>query len=172
MRYKCSICGAVHNDWPALTFDSPSNYNELTQEEKNDLASLNSDFCVISYPDQTDRFIRVVMFQKVIDHPEPLHYGVWASLSEASFSDYEANFEDNAHLATYFGYLCNNIPGYNGTLSIRSNVQQIKGNTRPELIPHADQMEHSFVRDYYIGISIQEAEKRIHRSIDTREMGA
>jgi len=37
MRYKCSFCGQEHDEWPALTFSSPTAYNGLTNEEKRNL---------------------------------------------------------------------------------------------------------------------------------------
>lgn len=88
MKYTCSCCGQEHDEWPALTFSSPTSYNELTDKEKKELGQLSNDFCVITYPDQTDRFIRCTLTQKVTDHCENLDYGIWVSLSEQSYQDY------------------------------------------------------------------------------------
>ena len=92
-KYNCSVCGKIHEEWPALTFDSPDNYNELSVSEKETLGYLDSDFCVINYEDQIDRFIRCILIQKVNDHCEDLHYGLWVSLSEKSYIDYKENFD-------------------------------------------------------------------------------
>jgi len=40
-----------------------------------------------------------------------------------------------------------------------------KGNERPEIFPHKN-FAHDFVRDFYNGISKQEAERRIHRMLE------
>src|SRR4051812_22162386 len=106
MKYKCSNCGQEHVEWPALTFSSPAQYNELTDEEKKTIAFLDNDFCVIKYSDQTDHFIRCTLTLKVIDHCENLEYGVWVSLKEESYNDYLTNFKNEEHITQYFGWLC------------------------------------------------------------------
>lgn len=162
MVYTCSVCGQVHEGFPALAFDAPYFYHILSEEDKREIAELDDDFCIIRHPGQTDRFIRVVLTQRIIDFPETLEYGVWVSLSEKSFNDYKEHYNTNNHLTTYFGYLSNQLPGYEKTLSIRTNVQTATGDSRPEIFPHDDQMDNPFVKDYFDGISREEAEKRIH----------
>jgi hypothetical protein len=156
----CSTCGQTHEEWPALAFISPDNYDMLSEEDKQNIGELNSDFCVINHPEQIDRFIRTTLFQKVVDHCEELNYGLWVSLSEKSFSDYNENFNNEDHEVQYFGWLSNDIPGYDFEESIPMTVYTSKGNSRPVIIPHSD-FDHPFVKDYYNGISKQEAEKRI-----------
>src|SRR5450755_2323923 len=82
VKYACSSCGQEHEGWPALTYSSPTNYDTLSDEDKQNIGKLDRDFCVIIYPDQTDRFIRCTLTQKVIDHCTDLKYGLWALLSE------------------------------------------------------------------------------------------
>jgi hypothetical protein len=162
--YVCSECGKAHSDWPALTFKSPTNYDLLTDQEKSELGKLDSDFCEIHYESQVDRFIRVTLTQKVNDTCEDLDYGLWVSLSEKSYSDYKANFDNTKHETGYFGWLCSNIPEYEDTMSIPCDVLTKTGNSRPEIFPHQD-FNHPFVRDYYDGISKAEADKRINDMI-------
>lgn len=159
MKYKCTTCGEEHDEWPALAFYSPYHYHNLEEAQKT-AAKLADDFCVITYSDQTDYFIRCTLTQKVNNHCEDLDYGLWVSLSEKSFLDYQENFDNENHTVQYFGWLCSSIPGYETTLSIPTNVKTRKDNQRPEIIPH-DDFDHPFVKDYYNGISKEEAEKRI-----------
>jgi hypothetical protein len=161
MSFKCKVCGEVHDNWPALAFDAPLNYSQLTEVQKDEIAHLDSDFCTIRYEDQTDRFIRCTLAQKVNNHSDNLDYGVWVSLSQKSFDDYQENFDNENYEAGYFGYLSNNIPGYPNTLNIYMNVFAQRGNSRPNAVPQ-DTFVHPFVTDYYNGISKAEAEKRIH----------
>lgn len=161
IEYTCSVCGENHNEWPALTFYSPASYNELTNEEKNLIGKLDSDFCTIKYEDQIDRFIRVVLKQNVNNSDQNLDYGLWVSLSEKSYSDYMENFNNDNHEEQYFGWLNSRIPEYENTMNIPTTVSTKRGNERPEIIPYED-FEHEFVKDYYNGISREEAEKRIH----------
>ena len=158
--FKCPVCGQMHSEWPALTFKSPANYDFLSAQEKSELGRLDSDFCEIHYEDQIDRFIRVTLTQKVNDICENLDYGLWVSLSEKSYSDYQENFDSENHETSYFGWLCSNIPEYESTLSIPCDVITKTGNSRPEIFPHKD-FDHPFVKDYYNGITKKEAEQRI-----------
>jgi hypothetical protein len=159
-KYTCINCGKKHEEWPALTFTSPTPYDNLSDQNKQIIAELNGDFCSIRYPDQTDRFIRCTLTQKVVDHCEDLDYGLWVTLSERSFQDYSDNFNNENHLTKYFGWLANDLLEYEFKDSIPTTVFTRSNNDRPEILPHRD-FEHPFVRDYYDGITKQEAEKRI-----------
>jgi hypothetical protein len=164
MKYICSKCGQEHEGRPAIAFDSPHQYERLNQEDKKSIATLSPDLCVIKHEDQTDRFIRTVLHQKVNDDCQTLDYGVWVSLSEKSFKDYVDNYDNEDYRATYFGFLSNNLTGYLDTISIRSNVV-LRGKIRPEVIPHDDQLEHDFVKDYYQGIDKTTADGRVKEAL-------
>jgi len=165
VKYRCSYCGKEHEEWPALGFNSPDPYHFLSDEEKQEIAELDSDFCVIKYSDQIDRFIRCTFTQMVTDHCEDLEYGVWVSLSEKSFNDYKENYNDEDYEATYFGWLSNSIPRYSFEQSIPLNVVTQKGNERPRIEPHSS-FQHPFIDDCYNGITKAEAEKRINNMIN------
>ncbi|MBI3220529.1 MAG: DUF2199 domain-containing protein [Bacteroidetes bacterium] len=160
IKYTCSCCGKEHDEWPALTFKSPDPYHTLSQTDKDNIAEISDDFCIVKHPDQTDRFIRCTLTQKINDHCKGLDYGLWVSLSERSYNDYSENFKNENHEATYFGWLCNSIPEYVFNESIPTSVFTRTGKQRPEIVPHKD-FDHPFVKDYYNGISKQEAESRI-----------
>jgi hypothetical protein len=171
IKYTCSCCGQEHEEWPALTYNSPTPYDLLSDEDKKNIAELDSDFCVIRHPEQIDRFIRGTLTQKVVDHCENLDYGLWVSLSEKSFQDYFDNFKNENHETKYFGWLSSDLPDYDFKESIPTTVYTLTGNQRPEIVPHEDH-EHPFVRDYYNGITKVEAERRIKEmleGIDERE---
>lgn len=164
IKYICSYCGKEHVEWPALTFIAPDNYAALSQKEKETIGEIDSDFCIIKHADQTDRFIRCTLTQKVNDHCENLEYGLWVSLSEKSFDDYAENYNNENHLTKYFGWLCNDIPEYVFHQSIPTTVFTRSGNKRPEIVPY-DDFDHPFVNDYYDGISKKEAENRINKML-------
>jgi hypothetical protein len=161
IKYTCNNCGKEHKEWPALTYISPTNYDTLSEEDKQNIAELTSDFCIITHPDQTDRFIRCTLTQKVIDHCEDLEYGLWVSLSEKSFNDYSENFINENHEAKYFGWLCNDLPDYEFPESIPTTVFTRTGGSRPYIVPH-ENFDHPFVKDFYNGITKAEAERRIN----------
>jgi hypothetical protein len=160
ITFICDCCGKEQESWPAITYNSPFVYNNLSLEEKENLAVIDEDFCVIKHSDQADRFIRCVLIQKVNDHCQNLEYGFWVSLSEKSFENYLQNFDNEDHETQYFGWLSNYIPQYDFSNSIPTTVVTKKGNHRPEIFPH-DDFDHPFVKDYYKGITKEEAEKRI-----------
>jgi len=167
-KYKCSVCDEVHENWPALTYNSPTPYHNLTKKEKETIVAFSSDFCVIENSDQTDRFVRVILKQTVNDYDDTLEYGLWVSLSEKSFINYSENYSEENHETQYFGWLCNDLPDYDNSISIPTTVVTKPGNERPEIFPHKD-FDHQFVRDYYNGITKQEAEKRIHKMLNIVE---
>jgi len=160
IKFKCSCCGEIHEEWPALTYISPDNYNCLSENDKKKIGYLDNDFCIIKHNDQINRFIRCTLTQKVNDNCQDLDYGLWVSLSEKSFLDYEKNFKKETEENGYFGWLCNDIIDYDFSESIPMDVLTRKNGERPRLIPHKD-FDHPFVKDYYNGISKEEAEKRI-----------
>jgi len=163
--FKCPKCGQTHTDWPALAFNSPVYYNELSDNEESETGTLNDDFCEIQRDDHIDRFIRVTLTQKLNDACETLEYGLWVSLSERSYEDYKENFNNQNHETGYFGWLCSNIPQYGETTSIPCDVVTKTRNSRLEIFPHQD-FDHPFVKDYYQGISKQEAENRIQEMLN------
>jgi len=170
ITYTCTCCGKEHTDWPALAYDSPMYYAELSEEDKQKIATLSSDFCVITRPDQTDRFIRCTLSQKIIGDCQTLEYGLWSSLSEKSYQDYTDNYDNNDHEATYFGWISNQLPGYTYDDSIPANIITRKNGGRPEIVPH-ESFDHPFVRDYYNGITKAEAERRIHNTFNNIQGG-
>jgi len=165
IKYTCSCCGKEHEEWPALVYVSPTDYETLSEEDKKNLAQLRTDFCIITYADETDKFIRCTLTQKVIDYCQDLEYGLWVSLSDKSFQDYSDNFKNENYEAKYFGWLSNDLPGYDFTEdSIPTTVFTRTGGNRPEIVPHKG-FDHPFVNDYYNGITKTEAERRIQEML-------
>lgn len=171
IKYTCSCCGKTHEAWPVLTFDSPTSFHNLSAREKKAIGKIDQDFCIIRHASQTDRFIRCTLTQKIIDHCESLKYGLWVSLSEKSFADYSANFDNENHETGYFGWLSNNLPDYDFNKSIPTDVFTRTKKQRPEIVPHQD-FDHPFVRDYYNGITKAEAERRIKAMLTVRQSDA
>jgi hypothetical protein len=174
MKFTCNTCGQVHEQWPAIAFESPTSYNVLSDNMKKHIGKLRNDLCIVRHPEQTDRFIRGTLTLKVIDYCEDLDYGVWVSLSEKSFQEYSENFNNHSHNAKYFGWLSNDIPEYEILESIPTTVFTRLTGLRPEIVPH-DGFEHPLVYDYYHGITKVEAEKRIQamlKVVHERRKGA
>jgi len=166
MPFVCSVCGKTHDEYPALAFDAPHYYHILSNDDKAAIATLTEDYCVIEHSDQTDRFIRAVLIMPIVGSEETLHYGIWVSLSEKSFNKYLDDFKEDNEGEGFFGFLCNQIPGYDNTLSLKTDVIcGAKGN-RPRVYPHQDQLDNPFVYDFYHGVAVEEAERRVHALMD------
>lgn len=164
IEYRCSTCGQVHDQLPALGFSAPYYYDVLSDQDKVEMAEISSDFCIIRHPEQIDRYIRATLTIQIMDACEDMDYGVWVSLSEKSFNEYQAEFKENTAGKTYFGRLCNAIPDYEETtLGLHVNVITRSEGFRPDLMPH--QSEHLLIKDWKKGISIAEAEKRVEKVI-------
>lgn len=162
--FICTECGKVHEDYPSLAYSGPVYYSELNENERNEIAKLTSDTCIIDYSDQINRFIRVTLSQKINSNCKDLNYGFWVSLSEESFENYCSNFNNPDHKAGYFGWISNNLEGYENTLNIPVDIHTQPNGQRPGAVPHHDH-NHPFVIDYYKGIPKEEAEKRINTII-------
>jgi hypothetical protein len=163
MPYQCTVCGQLHDDIPAFAFISPHYYHILSDEDKSTMAKLSEDWCIIRHDTQTDHFIRAVLQLPIADTDEIFEYGVWVSLSEKNFGHYMDNFNEDIEGTTFFGYLSSQIPGYENTLSIKTNVVCGPKGQRPYVIPHQDQQDNTLVHDYYHGITPEEADQRIHQ---------
>lgn len=160
-KSECSVCG-LENDWPIMTIDSPIYYHQLNEEQKKQNGILGNDFCEIKYGDQKDRFVRAILSFKVKDHAEKLQYNLWVSLSEQSYLNYMENRKESNFQATYFAWLANLLPEYDHEIiKIPARVFIQNGAEFPELSLDPSN-NHPLVHDFLNGISITEAEKRIH----------
>lgn len=164
MKYICKCCGDEKEDWPAIAYQSPFPYNNLSDEELGN-AELSSDLCIIKYPDEICYFIRAILVQEVTESCQDLEYGVWVSLSEKSYNEYVENYNNENFEGEYFGWLASYFPDYEFNQSIPTDV--IVNNTigRPFIYPH-ESNDHPFVKDFYSGISEEEAERRINKVLN------
>jgi len=165
IKYRCTSCGQIHQNLPAIGFSAPFHYTSLSESQRKEIATLTSDFCIISYGDQTDRFIRTVLTIPITDYCEDLDYGLWVSVSEKTFDTYKASYLEDCKENVYFGMVCNEISDYKvSTLNLHVNVNTRNGNIRPEIIPHV--CEHDLGKDFENGISYETALKRIDKAFN------
>lgn len=167
MAFLCTCCNEMHDERPAIAARQPDAYRHLSEEEKIAYhAECDSDFCVIRYPQQTDYFIRTCLEIPIEGETETLEYGVWVSLSEKSFADYQTHYPkswQDFEEKVYFGWLNTHIPDYEWD-NIPMKVVTRNG-IRPIVYPDPA-FAHALVGDVYHGISAAEADARIHRLLD------
>lgn len=164
--YTCSCCGKRHEGSPSFSFAAPTYYESLSEEEREKSASLTSDLCTITYGDQMDRFIRVVLEIPILGVTDPFMWGIWVSLSAGSFERYTSTWGEHDESDSYFGWFSNVLPYYPNTINLKTNVRPRNGGLRPYLeLQDTDHPLSVHVRD---GLTIQEAqsiaEHVLHRS--------
>jgi hypothetical protein len=153
--YRCTQCEKVHEGLPAIAYDAPLAYSELSEDDRIDKAMLTDDLCGI---DGEHWFVRAVLEIPVIGHAENLEWGVWGSLSEANFRRYRETFddEDQSKLGPMFSWFSSRLAGYPDTLNLRCHIVPRDGRQRPLVEFHPDD-HHALILDQRHGISLERA---------------
>jgi hypothetical protein len=153
--YRCTHCEKMHEGLPSIAFDAPYYYYLLTDSERAARTTLTEDFCTV---DEEEFFVRAVLEVPVIGHTERLTWGVWGSLSQASFERYRGTFNDHdqAKLGPMFSWFASHLPDYPETLNLRCRLVPRNGRQRP-LIEFAPDQEHELIADNENGISLERA---------------
>jgi hypothetical protein len=153
--YRCTKCEKVHEGLPAIAFDAPLPYYQLSEEDRVENAVLTDDLCGIA---GEHWFVRAVLEVPVIGHREKLEWGVWGSLSEESFMLYRDSFEDDdqSRLGPMFSWFSSRLPEYPDTANLRCRVVPRDGRQRP-LIEFPPDDEHALALDVRNGISLERA---------------
>ncbi len=128
---NCFCCGEVF-DGPPLSwhFEAPDVWQSLSPEDRDALGQLSSDQCIIN---DEDYFVRGLIEIPIEGCDEVFALGVWVSLSKTNFDRACELWEDENRInePPYFGWLCNSIPGYPGTLNLKTLVHTREVGLRP-----------------------------------------
>jgi len=151
--FRCRSCGKLHEGSPSFGFPAPLYYLQLPESERERRAKLTSDTCVI---DDEDRFIRSCLEIPIHGVDEPFLWGVWVSLSEASFQHYLDTWDEPDETARYFGWLSNRLPFYPDTLNLKTHVRPRRGGERPSLT--LEDNAHLLCIDWSRGIDVARAQ--------------
>lgn len=158
--FKCSCCGETHEGSPSIGYRMPDQYASLSEEQQATTGTLSEDLCTITHEDGVDRFIRAVLEVPIHGVEEPFLWGVWVSLSEKSFNRYLETYDDPVEGDGFFGWVCNEIPGYPFDESRPADVRVQLGRRRPRVVLHrADDERDPLVIDQVHGISIARAQE-------------
>ena len=111
--WTCSCCGRSFNSLPMnYAFAVPANWFALSEAERvNTRSKLDANLCVI---DRKEYYVRGCLEIPVSDSPEIFVWGVWVSVSEASFRNVLDHWTSpiDPDEPPRFGWLCNWIRGY------------------------------------------------------------
>lgn len=156
--FKCSCCGKIHEGSPSFSYPEPLYVASLSEEErKRDIEKSNDDLFVVKYEGGCHHFVRVVLEIPIHGCDEPFTWGVWVSLSEQSFNRYVETWDDVDESDSYFGWFNNELPYYDQSVSIKTQVRPRKGGIRPYLELEEGSCE--LADDLYNGISVEKAQK-------------
>lgn len=149
-RFHCAACGAWHEGMPSFAAPMPDYCMAMPAADRAKRCVLTSDICVV---DETHRFVRGCVEIPVLGSSQAFVWGLWVSLSEASFATYRSLYENRkrSHAGPFFGFLANEIGPYQGTLGLKTNVHLRDDGMRPliELEP----TDHPLALEQVNGIS-------------------
>jgi hypothetical protein len=154
--FTCSCCGQVHEGSPSFGYKAPMHYDQLSDEDKESIATLSDDLCKIEHPEGTDYFARVILELPIHGVEEPFLWGVWVSLSQESFETYTASWGTNNESDSYFGWFSNRLPYYPDTINLKTNVRPRNGGSRPHIELQA--CDHLLADHFHNGLTVEQAQ--------------
>src|SRR5689334_10986230 len=128
--FQCSCCGATIPGPPmSWSFDAPVPWTALSDQQREE-GHFSSDLCVIG---DEHFFVRGLIEIPLNDAEDHFAWNVWVSVSKQSFGRICDSWEnpERANEPAYFGWLCNSIPGYPETLSLKTMVHTRSLGLRP-----------------------------------------
>lgn len=131
--FFCSTCGEYHESLPMeFGAEAPALYYQLPEADRAARCELTPDLCVI---DGSHFFVRGRLELPVTDADQPFTWGVWASLSHASFARTLAMWEQDGREADppCFGWLSTSLPLYPNTLHLKTHVHTCPVGFRPRV---------------------------------------
>ncbi|WP_374211160.1 DUF2199 domain-containing protein [Pseudarthrobacter cellobiosi] len=155
-KWECGTCGQQHAG-VAMVFgpQAPDPWLQATQAER-DAGELNSDMCVLEIKGEWHYFLRGHIEIPILDVPgEVFSWSVWVSVSEESIQQVADHWEDpaRASLPPLFGWLCNELPYKQSTISTPTLVHSRDPGVVPfiQLDPSVD---HPLVGEQGMGITL------------------
>jgi hypothetical protein len=162
--FKCSSCDEIHEGSPSFACRAPDPYLEQSKEIQA-AGKLTDDLCWYEDEDGMHYFIRVCLEIPIIGVTEPFIWGVWVSLSKASYDRYVETYDSPDTTDQYFGWFCNYLGYYENTYALKTQVHPRAENNRPFI--ELEETDHPLSIDFHHGISIHRAqeiaEKIMHR---------
>jgi hypothetical protein len=152
MRFKCTYCDEWHKGVPGYAAEAPLYYYSIPAAERAARCLLDSDTCVV---DQKYFYVRGCLEIPVRGEPDPLIWGVWVSLSKASFDQFVGCFDaaKQSHIGPFFGWLSAELPLYPSTEHLKTRVQLRDNGVRPYI--ELEPTEHPLAVEQRNGITAE-----------------
>lgn len=115
---------------PTFGAKAPLSYYEIPESERAERCDLGSDDCVI---DGKHFFVRGCLEIPVQGENDPFIWGVWVSLSEASFNECIKHFGEDkrSQMDPFFGWLNAWLKPYPDTMDLKTRVHLRDDGIRP-----------------------------------------
>ena len=151
MRYTCARCDQTHDDLPSLVAEAPLYFYSIPAEERRRRCRLESETCVV---DERFFFVRGCLEVPIHDVEDPFVWGVWVSLSEASFRRFGELIDtpDRSSEAPFFGWLSAGLRGYPDTENLKTQVHLRDRGERPSI--ELEPTDHPLAIDQRSGIPL------------------
>jgi hypothetical protein len=151
-EFRCAKCGEVHRGMPTFGVDHPLTYHGVPEGERERRCSLGSDDCVI---DETWFFVRGCLEIPVHGAADPFVWGVWVSLSRASYAEWRRSFGQSkrSHIGPFFGWLDTWPNVYPDTKNLKTMVHLRDDGIRPYI--ELEPTDHPLAIEQCQGIGVE-----------------
>jgi hypothetical protein len=161
--FTCKACGAWHDERPtAFGYSLPGIVSSLSDQERAARVEQSAEQLIL---DNQHFFVLGNLDLRVQGSEEILRWTVWTTLSAENFRRATELWHTSGREAEppYFGWLANQIPGYESERFLKTLVHTGPVGIRPriELIDEG----HALTRDQKEGISAERADELIHRAL-------
>lgn len=159
--FLCATCGESHHGMPSFGAEAPLSYYHVPVADRERRCSLGSDDCVV---DESQFFVRGCLEIPVHGWDEPFSWGVWLSLSEASFREWVRTFDvaQRSNVGPFFGWLNTRLHVYPETVNLKTMVHLRDNGIRPYV--EVQYSDHPLALEQRNGISRERVEQ-IYREV-------
>jgi len=154
MNFKCACCDEIIEGIPTFAWIKPLSYFEVPEDKREKDVVLTEDVCIIA-----DKwfFVRGCIEIPVHGSDNPFIWGVWVSLSEKSFDEYQRLFDiaEREQNGPYFGWLNHsfNLDIYPETENLKTMVHLRNNGIRPFI--ELEATDHPLAIEQKDGISLE-----------------
>ncbi|MEU8081872.1 DUF2199 domain-containing protein [Catellatospora citrea] len=149
--HTCGSCGRRHEDLPlSYRTAAPAHWTDILDDDPN--SELTPDLCVIS---GRHFFIQGNLEIPILGSDEVFAWGVWVSLSPASFARTTDLWDEPGREAEppHFGWLSTELAGYQvSTLNLKTNVHTRPVGHKPYV--EVEPTDHPLAVDQRAGITM------------------
>ena len=151
IKFKCGCCDEIIDGIPTFAWQKPMSYFEVPEEERGEVF-ITEDLCVIA---NKWFFVRGCIEIPVVGAEDPFIWGVWVSLSENNFMEFQTLLEmkERESFGPYFGWLNASIPVYPETENLKTMLHIRNNGIRAYI--ELEATEHPLSLEQKKGITIE-----------------